>query len=199
MGKGGLSAAVRRKRMEKAEKPSTRLIDLFLAFARVGALTFGGGVAMLPMLERECVQRFGWVNTEELTDYFAIGQCTPGIIAVNTATFVGSKQRGALGAAVATLGVICPSIAIILIIAAVLDGFADNPYVIHAFAGIRAAVCALMINAVIRLCKSNVRDWFGLLLAAAAFALTVIFDISPVFPVLGAAILGIFAGRGEKR
>ena len=134
------------KRMEKADKPSTRLIDLFLAFARVGMLTFGGGVAMLPMLERECVQRFGWVNNDELTDYFAIGQCTPGIIAVNTATFVGSKQRGALGAAVATLGVISPSIVIILIIAAVLNGFADNPYVIHAFAGIRAAVCALMGN-----------------------------------------------------
>ena len=137
------------KRMEKADKPSTRLIDLFLAFARVGMLTFGGGVAMLPMLERECVQRFGWVNNDELTDYFAIGQCTPGIIAVNTATFVGSKQRGALGAAVATLGVISPSIVIILIIAAVLNGFADNPYVIHAFAGIRAAVCALMVNAVV--------------------------------------------------
>ena len=111
-----------KRKMEKANKPSTRLIDLFLAFARVGMLTFGGGVAMLPMLERECVQRFGWVNNDELTDYFAIGQCTPGIIAVNTATFVGSKQRGALGAAVATLGVISPSIVIILIIAAVLNG-----------------------------------------------------------------------------
>ena len=179
-----------KRKMEKADKPSTRLIDLFLAFARVGMLTFGGGVAMLPMLERECVQRFGWVNNDELTDYFAIGQCTPGIIAVNTATFVGSKQRGALGAAVATLGVISPSIVIILIIAAVLNGFADNPYVIHAFAGIRAAVCALMVNAVVRLCKSNVRDWFGLALAAAAFVLTVVIDISPVFPVLGAATLG---------
>ena len=148
-----------KRKMEKADEPSTRLIDLFLAFARVGMLTFGGGVAMLPMLERECVQRFGWVNNDELTDYFAIGQCTPGIIAVNTATFVGSKQRGALGAAVATLGVISPSIVIILIIAAVLNGFADNPYVIHAFAGIRAAVCALMVNAVVRLCKSNVRAY----------------------------------------
>ena len=188
-----------KRKMEKADKPSTRLIDLFLAFARVGMLTFGGGVAMLPMLERECVQRFGWVNTEELTDYFAIGQCTPGIIAVNTATFVGSKQRGALGAAVATLGVISPSIVIILIIAAVLNGFADNQYVIHAFAGIRAAVCALMVNAVVRLCKSNVRDWFGFALAAAAFVLTVVIDISPVFPVLGAAILGIFAGMFTER
>lgn len=188
-----------KRKMEKADKPSTRLIDLFLAFARVGMLTFGGGVAMLPMLERECVQRFGWVNNDELTDYFAIGQCTPGIIAVNTATFVGSKQRGALGAAVATLGVISPSIVIILIIAAVLNGFADNPYVIHAFAGIRAAVCALMVNAVVRLCKSNVRDWVGLALAAAAFVLTVVIDISPVFPVLGAAILGIFAGMFTER
>ena len=171
-----------KRKMDKANKPSTRLIDLFLAFARVGMLTFGGGVAMLPMLERECVQRFGWVNNDELTDYFAIGQCTPGIIAVNTAPFVGSKQRGALGAAVATLGVISP-----------------NPYVIHAFAGIRAAVCALMVNAVVRLCKSNVRDWFGLALAAAAFVLTVVIDISPVFPVLGAAILGIFAGMFTER
>ncbi len=185
--------------MENGENRKTRLIDLFLAFARVGALTFGGGVAMLPMLERECVQRYNWATNEELTDYFAIGQCTPGIIAVNTATFVGSKQRGTLGAAVATLGVITPSIIIILIIAAVLDGFAENPYVIHAFAGIRAAVCALMLNAVIKLCKSNVRDWFGILLAVIAFVLTVVFDLSPVFPVLGAAIVGIFAKRGESK
>lgn len=185
--------------MENREQGKARLIDLFLAFARVGALTFGGGVAMLPMLERECVERYGWATNEELTDYFAIGQCTPGIIAVNTATFIGSKQRGALGAAMATLGVIAPSIVIILIIAAVLDGFAENPYVIHAFAGIRAAVCALMLNAVIRLCKSNVRDWFGIALAAIAFVLTVVFDLSPVFPVVGAALVGIFAKRGEKQ
>ena len=188
-----------RRKMEQKEKPKTRLIDLYLAFARVGALTFGGGVAMLPMLERECVERFGWCTNDELTDYFAIGQCTPGIIAVNTATFVGSKQRGALGAAIATLGIMSPSIVIILIIASVLKGFADNQYVIHAFAGIRAAVCALMLNAVIRLCKSNVKDWFGIILAVIAFALTVAFDISPVFPVLGAALVGIFAKRGEKK
>lgn len=173
----------------------TKLTDLYMSFARIGALTFGGGVAMLPMLERECVKRHAWVEEDRLTEYFAIGQCTPGIIAVNTATFIGSKERGFMGALAATLGVISPSIVIILIIASVLKGFAGNPYVVHAFGGIRVAVCALMLNAVIKLAKKNIRDWLGIALAIAAFVLTAVFDLSPVFPVVGSALIGIFAGK----
>ncbi len=173
------------------EKKRTRLGELFLAFARIGALTFGGGVAMLPMLERECVERRNWLTMERLSEYFAIGQCTPGIIAVNVATFVGSTERGFAGALAATLGVIAPSVVIILVIAMALQNFADIPAVQHAFGGVRVAVCVLMVNAVIKLVKNNVKNWLGIVLCALAFALTAIVKVSPVFPVAGAALTGI--------
>ena len=101
------------------------LWTLYRAFFMIGALTFGGGYAMLPMLEREIVAKHKWATQEEILDYFAIGQCTPGIIAVNTATFVGYKQKGIIGGIVATLGVVSPSIVIIMVIAAVLTNFMD--------------------------------------------------------------------------
>ncbi|MDO4567744.1 MAG: chromate transporter [Clostridia bacterium] len=164
---------------------------LFWAFVRIGALTFGGGYSMLPMLERECVEKTGWVTQDELLEYMAIGQCTPGIIAVNTATFTGNKLRGALGAAVATAGVVLPSLIIITVIAALLSSFLDVPAVRYAFAGIRVAVCALIINAVVKLFRKNVRDIWGIALAVAAFAVVAALGASPVFVVLGAALFGI--------
>ena len=179
------------KRMEKADKPSTRLIDLFLAFARVGMLTFGGGVAMLPMLERECVQRFGWVNNDELTDYFAIGQCTPGIIAVNTSTFVGQKQRGVVGGIVATLGIVFPSLLIITVLAGVINSFSHLDWVQHAFAGIRVCVCVLIFNAVLKLLKSSVKDWPAAVIFVAVLAASLFTDLSPVIFVAAAALCGI--------
>ena len=124
------------------------LLDLFLTFARIGGLTFGGGYAMLPMLQKEVVERRGWATNEELMDYYAIGQCTPGIIAVNTATFVGNRTRGAVGGVVATLGVVFPSLVIITIIAAFIRNFADLAVVKNAFAGIRVCVFVLILNAV---------------------------------------------------
>ena len=120
-----------------------KLLDLFLTFARIGGLTFGGGYAMLPMLQKEVVENRGWATEEELADYFAIGQCTPGVIAVNTATFVGYREAGILGGVMATLGVIFPSLVIITIIAAFIRNFADLPVVKHAFSGIRVCVCVL--------------------------------------------------------
>ena len=137
------------------------LWTLYRAFFMIGALTFGGGYAMLPMLEREIVAKHKWATQEEILDYFAIGQCTPGIIAVNTATFVGYKQKGIIGGIVATLGVVSPSIVIIMVIAAVLTNFMDVVWVQHAFAGIRVAVCALIVASVIKLAKSNVKAWTG--------------------------------------
>ena len=112
-------------------------VELFLTFAQVGVCTFGGGYAMLPILQREVVEKKGWVTAEELADYFAIGQCTPGVIAVNTATFVGAKRKGSLGGVVATLGMVFPSIVIITLIAAFLRNFAHMPNLGHAFAGVR--------------------------------------------------------------
>ena len=187
---------------EKKDGKRTTLWSLFSAFFRIGILTFGGGYAMLPMLERECVEKYGWAPREELLDYYAIGQCTPGIIAVNVATFIGTKERGALGAAIATLGVITPSVIIILLIATLLNNFAELPVVIHAFAGIRCAVCVLMINAVIKLIRSNVKNIMGIVICIAAFLLTVIFNMTPVFPVLGAGIVGLGVGalkRGKDK
>ena len=118
-------------------------LDLFLTFAKVGVCTFGGGYAMLPILQREVVEKKGWVTEEEVTDYFAIGQCTPGIIAVNTSVFIGYRQRGVPGGIAAALGVVFPSFVVITIIAAFLTKFATYPVVQHALAGINAAVVAL--------------------------------------------------------
>lgn len=132
-------------------------LDLFLTFAKIGVCTFGGGYAMLPILQREVVEKRKWATDEELTDYFAIGQCTPGIIAVNTATFIGHKYKGVLGGVLATLGVVFPSLIIITIIAAFLQNFASYPVVAHALAGINAAVVALIAVSVVKLGKTTLK------------------------------------------
>jgi len=167
------------------------LIDLFLAFASVGVMTFGGGYAMLPILEREIVEKRGWATNEELMDYYAVGQCTPGVIAVNTATFVGKKLAGNIGGVLATLGVVFPSVVIISVIAGILQNFSDIPAVKSAFAGIRVCVCVLIFNAVVKLWKSAIKDKAALILCAAVFALSVFLDISPVALVLFCGAAGI--------
>lgn len=167
------------------------LIELFLAFARIGGLTFGGGYAMLPMLQREVVENKKWATEAELMDYYAVGQCIPGVIAVNTAVFVGSKVKGLLGAIAASLGVISPSIVIIVAIAAFIQSFSDLPIVQNAFAGIRVAVCVLILTAVMKLFKKAIVDKFTFVLFAIVFGLTVFVDISPIIFVIIAAIAGI--------
>lgn len=167
------------------------LWNLFITFAKVGVMTFGGGMAMLPILQREVVQNKGWATDEELTDYFAIGQCTPGIIAVNTATFIGQKQRGVLGGVVATLGMVFPSLVIITALAGLITNFAHVAWVQHAFAGIRVVVCVLIFNAVVKLWKSAVHDVWGALLFAAVLAATLFTSLSPVVYVLLSAVAGI--------
>ena len=143
--------------------------DLFWAFARVGAMTFGGGYAMIPILEREIIARHGWATEEELMDYYAVGQCTPGVIFVNTATFIGYKYGGTLGGIIATLGGVFPSVVIITIIAGILTNFADVPAVQSAFAGIRVCVCVLIFNAVVKLWKKAVVDKATLVIFLAVF------------------------------
>ncbi|MBQ8584936.1 MAG: chromate transporter [Butyricicoccus sp.] len=164
---------------------------LFLTFAQIGGLTFGGGYAMLPMLQREVVERRGWATEEELTDYFAIGQCTPGIIAVNTATFVGYRNRGIPGALCATFGVVAPSLVIITIIAAFLQNFADYPIVQDAFAGIRVCVCVLILRAVEKLWKKSVVDRPALVICLFVFLLSSFLDLPPVPLILLAGIAGV--------
>ena len=175
------------------------LWKLFAAFARVGVLTFGGGYAMIPILEREIVDRHGWATEEELMDYYAVGQCTPGVIAVNTATFIGRKCAGPIGGVVATAGVVFPSLVIICAIAGLLQHFADIPAVKSAFAGIRVCVCVLIFNSVVKLWKAAVPDKAALVLALLVFGLSMFLKLSPVVYVLFCASFGILFTRWGVR
>ena len=173
--------------------------DVFITFAKVGVMTFGGGYAMLPILQREVVENKGWVTDEELTDYFAIGQCTPGVIAVNTATFVGKKLYGIPGAIFATLGMVFPSLVIITLIAALINNFSDIPAVKNIFAGIRVCVCVLILNAVVKLWKKTVVDRSTLAIFICVFVLSVLVDITPVVFVLLSAIAGLLICHFKAR
>ena len=167
------------------------LIKLFLTFARIGGFTFGGGYAMLPMLQKEVVERYNWATNEELMDYYAIGQCTPGVIAVNTATFIGYKIKGITGAIAATLGVVAPSIVIITIIAAFISNFKDLQVVQYAFGGIRAAVVALILSAVLKLGRKSVVDIFTFIIFAIVALVSFFTDLSPIIFVVAAGICGL--------
>ena len=176
------------------------LWELFITFAKVGVMTFGGGYAMLPILQREVVENKKWASEEELVDYFAIGQCTPGVIAVNTATFIGQKRRGILGGIVATLGVVFPSLVIIAALAGVITTFSHLAWVQHAFAGIRVCVCVLIFNAVLKLWKGAVKDVWGLVIFLVILALSVFTKLSPIIYVLAAAVAGLLIKNlGAKR
>lgn len=170
---------------------NTSLIKLFLSFAKMGVMTFGGGYAMLPILQREVVEKNHWATEEELMDYFAIGQCTPGIIAVNTATFIGHKQRGVLGAIVATLGVVFPSLVIISILAGLITSFSHIAWVQNAFSGIQICVCVLIFNAVIKLVKKAVVDIPTAIIFIIVMLLGIITNLSPVYFVLLSGIMGV--------
>ena len=167
------------------------LFDLFWTFAKIGSITFGGGYAMLPIIQREIVEKKKWATESEVMDYYAVGQCTPGVIAVNTATFIGYRLKGIIGGIIATLGVIFPSLVIIMIIAAFLSNFADLVIIQHAFGGIRVAVVALIISSIIKLWKSSVKTYIGFIIAIAAFILGAFLQVSPIYVVIGAAILGL--------
>ena len=162
-------------------------------------MTFGGGYAMLPILEREVVTNHGWTTSEQMLDYYAIGQCTPGVIAVNVSTFIGYRERGIMGAIVATLGVVFPSMLIITALASVLKMFQDNEYVRKAFAGIRVAVCALMISAVINLVKKAISNIPTAIVAVATLLLELLLGVSPVLIVVCAVAFGLIMYSYGKR
>ena len=147
---------------------------------------------MLPVIQKELVEKRGWATDEELMDYLAIGQCTPGLIAINTATFIGEKRKGVIGGIVATLGFVTPALITIMIVAALLQNFADYPAVQNAFAGIRVCVCVLILNAVLKLWKKSVTDKITLLIFAAVFLLTVFTAVSPAVLVIVSGVAGIF-------
>ena len=168
------------------------LWELYWAYLKIGCVNFGGGYAMLPLLERELVTKKGWTTMEELRDYFAIGQCTPGVIALNVSTFIGTKKKGTAGAIAAALGFLTCPIALIILIAAFLTNFADLPVVQHAFAGIRVCVCVLIVQAVLRLWKKSVVDPFTFVLYLIIFVLNAFSGVLPV--KIPAAVLVIIAG-----
>ncbi len=174
-------------------------IDLFMIFSRIGAVTFGGGYTMLPILQKEVVEKRGWVTEEEIMDYYAISQCTPGIIAVNTSIFVGYRCKKLLGGIVSALGMVFPSIVIILLIAMFLQNIMSYPIVIQAFNGIRVAVAALVFQATITLYKKGVVDKFTFGVFVVSLIVFMAFSLSPVYVVVGSAVAGILMKTWGKK
>lgn len=183
----------------KEDSKSPSFWTLFITFAKVGVMTFGGGYAMLPILEREVVNNHDWATSDELMDYYAVGQCTPGAIAVNVSTFIGYKLHGILGGIVATLGVVFPSVVIITLLASILKAFQSNVYVSKAFAGIRIAVCALLLTAVIKLVKKAVSNVTTAVIAAVSLLLEILLGLSPVYIVASGILIGVLAYFAGKR
>ena len=178
------------------------IADLFLVFAKMGLFTVGGGYAMFPIMKQELAQKRNWVTEEEILDYYAIGQCTPGIIAVNVATFVGKKVGGFWGSVAGTVGVISPSVIIIMIIAAFINNFADLWFVQSAFAGIRVVVILLILNTIISMWKKSIKNIFGYVTFLLAFILSFFNIASSVVIVILSGIAGIIytlkRGGAEK-
>lgn len=176
------------------------LVELFWLFAQIGVCTFGGGYAMLPLLQRELVEKRGWVEEEELMDYYAIGQCTPGIIAINTATFIGYKRKKLAGGIAATLGFVFPSIIIITLIAAFMRNFASLKVVSRAFSGIRICVCALITDAVLKLYKKAVVDKLSVGIFLTVLLLSLFTKVPSALIVLASGIFGYltFKKGGKK-
>lgn len=175
--------------------------DLFSVFFKIGLCTFGGGIAMLPILERELAEKRNWTTSDELLDYFAIGQSTPGIIAVNVATFIGYKRAGLIGGCVATFGMVFPSIIIITLIAKFISNFSEIEWVQKALKGINVAVAAILTSAVYKFSKKSVKNLFGFLLLVIAFLLIFVFNVGTAYVIFGSAILGVILAscRGEFR
>lgn len=175
------------------------LIKLFATFAKIGGITFGGGIAMLPILERELIEKNKWVSEEELIDYYAIGQCTPGIIAVNTATFIGYKRKGIIGGIVSTLGMIFFPIIIISIIAFFISNLLEFEIVLHALNGVRVVVAAIICNAVYSMAKKSIKSVLTAIIAVVVFILSFLFSVSPVILVILSAFAGLFIVKGGDK
>ncbi len=187
--------------IRKDTKTMKMILDMFWTFAKIGVMTFGGGYAMLPILQREVVDNKGWATEEELMDYFAIGQCTPGVIAVNTATFIGYKKKGVIGGIFTTLGVVFPSLIIISLLAGVIEAFSHITWVQNAFGGIRICVCVLILNATVKLAKKAVINFPTVIIFLIVALGSFFTDLSPIIFVVLAAIAGIVlkALGGEKK
>lgn len=178
-----------------------KLLNLYFVFAKMGSVCFGGGYAMLPIIQKEIVEKRKWATEQEILDYYAIGQCTPGVIAVNTSTFIGNKLYGVKGAIAATLGFITPSIIIIVIIASLLTNFAHIPVVARAFTGIRICVAVLIVSATVKLWKNAVKDKTGLIICILVFLFSTFTSLSPIIFIILAGVAGyvIETWRGGRK
>jgi chromate transporter len=177
----------------------TTLLQLCLSFMKIGLFTFGGGLSMFPMLEREVIARRGWCTREEILDYYSVGQCTPGVIAVDVAAFIGYRQKKTLGAIVAPLCVSLPGVLLVLAIATALRQVADVPVVRSAFAGINVAVCALVTVSLVNILRESVKRWWQLGVTLAAFVIVAVLGQNPAWVVLGAGLAGLFGSFGKKK
>jgi chromate transporter len=174
-------------------------LDLLITFLKLGFLTFGGGYAMIPVVERELVKKRAWIDMDEVMNYYTIAQVTPGIIAVNLSTFVGYKRKGPLGGTLATIGFVLPGVVFITIIAFCLTNFADLPAVRHAFTGIRVAVGALILDTVIKMVKGVFKNRKALVIYVITFAFSFVWSVSPVLLVIASGLAGLLVFRPIKK
>jgi len=170
-------------------------LDLYATFFRIGILTFGGGLTMLPLLKYELVESKKWISEEKLLDCYAIGQCTPGIIAVNTATYVGYLKKGVFGGIIATLGMISPSVIIITLVAMFLQNFMEVAIIQHALMGIRGAVCALMLNTVVSLAKKSLTSPINVIICAVALLLAIFTNVPTIALIIIAGLSGVIIDK----
>ena len=170
-------------------------LDLYATFFRIGILTFGGGLTMLPLLKYELVESKKWITEEKLLDCYAIGQCTPGIIAVNTATYVGYLKKGVFGGIIATLGMVSPSVVIITLVAMFLQNFMEYAIIQHALMGIRGAVCALMLNTVVSLAKKSLVSPVAIVICAVALLIALLTNIPTVLIIVLAGVTGVIVEK----
>ncbi len=166
-------------------------LNLFSTFFKMGAVTFGGGYAMLPILEKEVVERHQWVSKEDLMDYYAVAQCTPGIIAINVATFVGYNEKGLIGSIFSTAGIVAPSLIIITIIAAFITNFTELSIVVHALNGLRVGISAIVLHSIYKLAKNSIKDLFSITLFLITFMVSLLFDVSVIILTIMAIVVGI--------
>ena len=175
------------------------LINLYFSFAKIGTFTIGGGLAMMPMMQSELIEKRKWITDEELIDYYAVGQSTPGIVAVNVATFVGYKQMGIIGGIFATLGMVTPSLVIIMILASLINSINDFPIIQKALKGINVAVAALLTSTIINFMKKTIKKFTNAIFMMISFLLVFVFKLPSFWIILFALLIGVVLTYKEKK
>jgi chromate transporter len=175
------------------------LLNLYFSFAKIGTFTIGGGLAMMPMMQAELIEKRKWITDEELIDYYAVGQSTPGIVAVNVATFVGYKQMGIIGGIFATLGMVTPSLVIIMILAGLINSINDFPIIQKALKGINVAVAALLTSTIINFMKKTIKKFTNAIFMLISFLLVFVLKLPSFWIILFALLIGVVLTYKEKK